>query len=409
MMLICMCFLIGVIRLVAPESSSVVPLMSQEQRAVLSLASRSERIEFLRKNVTNGTVRTSDYDSTWRKAKDVVFRWMATDGENGPWRIELSKKSDFSEMRSFVFKLTPEDAASRRPVESVMENGVFCYVLPYANLEIGTKYYWRVFSNIACEKFGHGATCTCSAKRPSRQSDSGSFMTEDLAPRWIDIEGPVSNFRDLGGRKGLNERVVRQGLIYRSQGLNQNSVDGVSRGKNSLTISDAEYLVGTLGIRTDLDLRCPAEVAGMDGVSPLGASVNYINNSSSCYDGIFSPNGKRVMARNFRVFTDPSNYPILFHCIGGADRTGALAYVLNGVLGVCRRELETDWESTFYPTIPDVDSEGNPVWNSGRHFDIGFSRYGMDDASWNDRIVLYLRDCGIGNDEIERFRRIMLK
>ncbi len=116
------------------------------------------------------------------------------------------------------------------------------------------------------------------------------------------------------------------------------------------------------------------------------------------------------MAKNFRVFLDRRNYPILFHCIGGADRTGALGYVLNGVLGVCRRELETDWESTFYPNIPDQCHPNEPdYWCRESHFNVGFSKYGDEKASWNERIVLYLKDCGISDAEIETFRGIMLK
>ena len=118
------------------------------------------------------------------------------------------------------------------------------------------------------------------------------------------------------------------------------------------------------------------------------------------------------MAANFRVFCDPVNYPVYFHCIGGADRTGALAYVLNGILGVSRREIEGDWESTFYPNIPGgeegTDSD-NHVWNSEWHFNLGFARYGINGDSWNRRIELYLLDCGITADEIEDFRSIMLE
>ncbi len=372
---------------VSPKDGAELRLLTEAQRKIMGIPSYDRRLEALQDDakIENKSKRFyGRHNAGWRRAAPFVVRWIATAGEKGPWKFELGKTSDLSDAKVRYWK----DGDVK-----VDTHGVYSREVELANLEVGATYHWRITANVRCPKGKCNHDCLCKEGRAETVSSIVNFRNEDMAPRWMAIEGSVGNIRDLGGRKGKNERIVQQGFINRSQGLNQNSVDGVSCGKNSLTISDAEYLVGTLGIRTDLDLRCPAEVAGMNGTSPLGASVNYINNSSSCYDGIFSPNGKKVMARNFRVFTDPSNYPILFHCIGGADRTGALAYVLNGVLGVCRRELETDWESTFYPTIPDVDSEGNPVWNSGRH----------------DRIVLYLKDCGIGNDEIERFRRIMLK
>ena len=112
------------------------------------------------------------------------------------------------------------------------------------------------------------------------------------------------------------------------------------------------------------------------------------------------------MAENFRVFCDKSNYPIYFHCSGGADRTGTLAWVLNAVLGVSRHETETDWEVTFYPDIPDA----NPGdWRGEHHFDEGFGKYGDADTPWNERIVLYLKSLGITEKEIETVRAILLE
>ena len=111
------------------------------------------------------------------------------------------------------------------------------------------------------------------------------------------------------------------------------------------------------------------------------------------------------MARNFRIFCDRKNYPIYFHCIGGADRTGTLAYVLNGVLGVARHDLETDWESTFYSRPPST-----PIsWCREEAFNDGFSKYGREGDSWSRRIEFYLLDCGITEKEIAEFRSIMLE
>ena len=93
---------------------------------------------------------------------------------------------------------------------------------------------------------------------------------------------------------------------------------------------------------------------------------------------------------------------------GGADRTGSLCYVLNGVLGVDRHDLEVDWESTFYPKIPDENPDPK-FWCRESHFNDGFSKYGKEGDSWNRRIELYLLDCGVTEAEIATFREIMLE
>ena len=57
-----------------------------------------------------------------------------------------------------------------------------------------------------------------------------------------------------------------------------------------------------------------------------------------------------MFAKCFRIFLDRNNYPIDFHCIAGADRTGALALVLYGILGVSEADIRTDYALTSYST-----------------------------------------------------------
>ena len=112
--------------------------------------------------------------------------------------------------------------------------------------------------------------------------------------------------------------------------------------------------LGTLGVKTDVDLRSDREVYGMEG-SPLGPTVAWVNVSSSAYGGMQDEGGRKAFAKVFRVFLDPENYPIDFHCIAGQDRTGAVAFILNALLGVEEEQLYLDWEATAF-------------WNPAPHF-----------------------------------------
>ena len=58
-----------------------------------------------------------------------------------------------------------------------------------------------------------------------------------------------------------------------------------------------------------------------------------------------SPRASAALA--FSLFVDKTNYPIVFHCIGGTDRTGTFAYLLEGLLGVDEEDLIRDYEMSF--------------------------------------------------------------
>ena len=392
---------------VSPRDGETVALVPDAQKKVMNLPTYAERLELLQAD------RKSDkklrHSKQWQVARPLVLKWKATADEKGPWKILIGKKPDLSDAREWYVSARKTDGASGRATGEETASSDIVYEVPRANLEVATTYYWRVCTRGRCGEWNCSPWCKCKECKRAVVSEIASFATEDFAPRWIAIEGHVGNIRDLGGRRTLDGRRVRQGLAYRGQGLNSNSITGERRGRNRLTVEDVEYFTGTLGVKTDLDLRSKGETADL-AVSPLGPSVKLVLRSSACYRGIFDKGGMATMAENFRLFCDEKNYPIYFHCIGGADRTGSLAYVLNGVLGVDRHELETDWESTFYPTLAEMESgyTGPDFWKREQHFNDGFGKYGDANTPWNERIVLYLKDCGVTDAEIAAFRRIML-
>ena len=396
------------VELIAPEKGSVVALVPDAQKKVMSLPTLDERLKLFAEDRKSG--KKLRHDPFWRKAKPFVLKWRGTDGAKGPWKVEIGTKADLSDARTWYIRAKKVDAATGRETDADRtKEEVITFEVPCANLEIGRDYYWRVSSRFGKWNCGStcGPKCGCKESKSMVRSEIATFKTEDLAPRWIAIEGRTGNIRDLGGRRTADGRRVRQGMAFRGQGLNDNSVTAEVQGANRLTVEDVKYFRDVLHIRTDLDLRSQRELADLS-VSPLGSEVTLVHRSSSCYAGIFTEGGKKVMAENFRLFCDRKNYPIYFHCIGGADRTGSLAYVLNGVLGVDRHELETDWESTFYPRIPDANPDPN-FWCRESHFNNGFSKYGKEGDSWTHRIELYLLDCGVTQEEIVAFREIMLE
>ena len=363
----------------SPVKDQCVALLPEVQKKIMKFATHEERLQELN---SDRKTKKSYFapKARWRKAQPVTFRWSCTEKETGPFRVEVSETPDFEDpIYGFSASATTLELPRRA-----------------ANFKIGQRYYWRVTGR--------------NANKKKVQSETASFVTEDLPPRWIGLYGNVSNIRDLGGYVTADGRRVRQGMLYRGQGLNDNSVDREIPGNNRLMIVDLPTMLGRFKIRTDLDLRSSGETAGMK-VSPLGTGVDFIHHSSLCYAGIFTDKGKKVMAENFRVFCDEKNYPIYFHCIAGADRTGSLAYILNGILGVPEKELELDWEHTFYPDLPDNQANGNPTyWRLMKNLVDGLTaKYTKPGESVQQRIEKYLLDSGITPEEIAEFRSIMLE
>jgi len=172
---------------------------------------------------------------------------------------------------------------------------------------------------------------------------------------------------------------------------------GPSRG----TAESRAKILRETGLRTEIDLRSKEETWGMDG-SPLGPTVRWINIPGVHVTVLRRPQGRQTFAKCFRIFLDRNNYPIDFHCIAGADRTGALALVLYGILGVSEADIRTDYALTSYSTSG---------IRSARSFDkMVKSTFGSAPGkTLNDKLVAYVLECGFTMADIERFREIMLE
>ena len=269
------------------------------------------------------------------------------------------------------------------------------------NLELGRTYAWRVTLR----------------SRGEEASAEGRFVTENIPPRLMRVDG-VPNVRDIGGWRGFGGRRVRQGVIYRSAGWNDNSYAKDKPGASRLTDESRAEATRTLGIVTDVDLRGKNERYGMD-VSPVGPGVRLVTTSPCVrsYSNITCDMSRAALKVILPTFLppDPKNFPIVFHCIAGADRTGNLAYILGGLLGVSPSDLACDYCFTTF-----ARSEWEP-WNTGGGFDEAGQprKYALDrtraaigafpGATENERIESYVKSLGFTDADIAAFRDFMLE
>ena len=395
----------GGIAVVAPQDGATVPLLSPEMKSYLSM-------DFVARKSMFADAESRERMAKWGdKPLPVTLRWKGPDDTR--YRLVVKREPDGE---VFFSGKTSKTEMSLR------------------NLEIARTYSWRVEPE-SCGAGGAG----------------GRFSTEGIAPRLVGVDG-IPNLRDLGGRIGLGGKRVRQGRIFRSGGLNRNansyytkeevlemiernalveSVPDMSKaaaqeildrrksgekadykhlvkdwhpGEERLNDSTRKYMREKLGIRTDVDLRTGRECYGMTG-SPLGEGVKWVNVPSSAYEGMGGDEdgrGKKAFSRVFKVFLDEANYPIDFHCIAGADRTGSLAYILNALLGVEEDELWKDWEVTAF-------QHANEEFAVSRFERLLAVFAGYPGGSAIERVEAYVKDQGFTDADIARFRALMLE
>ena len=191
--------------------------------------------------------------------------------------------------------------------------------LDLSDLELGRRYYWQVTET--------------RRGRVSAVSPLGWFETHPQPPRWLSAHG-IANLRDAGGWAAGADKRVRQGRVYRSVELNNHF---------RLPRPARSYLLEDLKIRTDLDLRGPDEKPG-PALDPR--RVGYVNAPVDAYENITLDWSRQGFRLAFETLARPENYPVLVHCWGGADRTGSLIFMLNGLLGVAPDDLFHDYELT---------------------------------------------------------------
>lgn len=227
--------------------------------------------------------------------------------------------------------------------------------------------------------------------------------------------GDVPNMRDFGGLKTTDGKTFRRGMLFRSAGLNGNARErmvtnevGVvskryfGRGSERLDKDSRQYATETLCLRTDLDLRCPGECNGMVS-SPLGIKAKWVRSTFLPYAKLFTPEGKAAFAETFAVLLDEVNYPLVFHCISGADRTGTLAFIIEALCGVSDEDMLMDWEITVFSTR-------NMGFAHPERYDRlveGFMKY--PGATMREKVQAFVIEQGFTREEIDRLRAFLLK
>ena len=329
------------------------------------------------------------YGSPFNDQIQKTLTWRA-DGSSR-YMVELATNQQFDDAKTYTVKTNK------------------C-TLP-GTLLPGTRYYWRVMNSKGDYIVG-----------------IRGFETPGGSPfRPLKVDG-LFNVRDAGGWTGRNGNQVLYGKIIRGGYL------------KNITAAGKDVFVNELGIKTELDLRANGSPEMSD------SRINYYryglnqytmlvpNYTSPNLDGLsygygFDTSTGPALKNIFEKLADPDNYPVYFHCNAGADRTGSLSYLINGLLGVSYEDLLKDYELTTFSSqgnrfrsgisngefVKSGDHAGIMQCNSDNYVAFGklheliSTRYAREDGLLSSAIEYYLKKvCSIEDETIKAVRRNLL-
>lgn len=158
------------------------------------------------------------------------------------------------------------------------------------------------------------------------------------ALRWIRTRENSSeawNVRDLGGW-ACDGGTVKYGLLIRG---------------GRISAADRAVLVDQLGVQHEIDLigkegRDPSD-GDVATESPLGSDVWFtIADKAASY--ALTPVATWQLYLRCVIDAVTHREPVYFHCTAGADRTGTLACILEGLLGMSQSDIDKDYELTCF-------------------------------------------------------------
>lgn len=217
------------------------------------------------------------------------------------------------------------------------------------------------------------------------------------ALRWIktrDGYAEAWNVRDIGGW-ACDGGTVKYGLLIRG---------------GRISAADRAVLVGQLGVQHEIDLRSKHSSDLPDGEvpteSPLGSDVWFtIADNAASYT--LTPVATWQLYLRCVIDAVTHREPVYFHCTMGADRTGTLACVLEGLLGMSQSDIDKDYELTTFSSGSGSDQNARrrnePEWKK-----LINAINAVSGDTFRDKCVHFaVGTCGMSMADINAYRAAM--
>lgn len=215
--------------------------------------------------------------------------------------------------------------------------------------------------------------------------------------RWIrtrDNSADAWNVRDLGGW-ACDGGTVKYGLLIRG---------------GRISAADRAVLVEQLGVQHEIDLRGKENRPSYDDEvtteSPLGNDVWFtIADKAASYT--LTPVATWQLYLRCVIDAVTHREPVYFHCTAGADRTGTLACVLEGLLGMSQSDIDKDYELTTFSSGSGSDAlarrRNEPEWKK-----LINAINAVSGDTFRDKCVHFaVGTCGMSMADINAYRAAM--
>lgn len=227
------------------------------------------------------------------------------------------------------------------------------------------------------------------------------------------------NTRDLGGYKATDGKITRHGVFLRSDDT------------DNLTLKDIEKLKA-YGVTTVLDLReepyyleHPDKLSSIPGINYQNIDIVKIYNAHSTDKETRSDESS---ARKFLRYTGEGNWVktafdiiantegcTLFHCFAGKDRTGLVAMLLLGLVGVSDEDIMQNYSVSYdfikdNPKIKeiiekDIENFGEAAIGKYHATPPSKIKHGIDYISENyGTTENYLLACGVLRENLDKIK-----
>lgn len=245
-------------------------------------------------------------------------------------------------------------------------------------------------------------------------SNSFEFTTGDY-PRTITMGG-VHNVRDIGGYVTSYGVRTNQGLMYRGYYIDdKNGGHGVNY---SAEVQKVQEEVMQIGYEIDLQKSSETNGRTASALNSEATPCDYICRTLVSYENFLKKDSYQNLPEVMHIMAHSDEKHTYFHCWGGADRTGMLAFFINAICGVSYTDLMEDFElttqtnnkrchmhnssSAHYPKFMNAFING--------YTDSGVTWDGFDpDKTINENCEKWLIEIAeVDPDDIERIREIML-